>query len=139
MRRMAPFLATLVAVGLAGCGSEPAPEPSPPGVPVSVFLRDDATEAQRQAVEETLRAAPGASGITFETREQAYERFAELFQDQPELVEDVAPEMLPESFRFEMADRAAAESLATELQELPGVEEVIVMPETPLPTWLPTR
>lgn len=135
MRRMAPFLATLVAVGLAGCGSEPAPEPSPTGIAISVILRDDATEAQRQAIEERLRAAPGASGIAFTTREQAYERFKELFEDQPELVEDVAPETLPESFRFEMADRAAAESLAAELQDLPGVDEVTMLPMmTPLPT-----
>lgn len=122
----------LAVVGLVGCASQPPP---PPEVDVAVYLRGDATEAQRRAIEATLTATPGVHGVTFETREQAYERFKELFEDSPELVEAVTAEAFPETFRFTVAGRTAAETIVAELEEMPGVDEVIMLPEaTPSPT-----
>lgn len=133
MRRLVLFVAILVAVGLAGCASQP-PAPPPPEVEVAVYLGVDATEAQRRAIEATLTATPGVHGVTFETSEQAYEQFKELFEDSPELVEAVTAEAFPASFRFTVAE-TAAEPFVTELEEMPGVDEVIMLPEaTPSPT-----
>jgi cell division protein FtsX len=137
---MALFVMVLMTVGLAGCTSVPVPVPMPvpsPPVPVdvAVFLRNDVTEPQKQAIEARLHTVPSAAGVTFQTREEAYARFKETFKDSPELIATITPEALPESFRFTLADRAAAEPILAELRQLPGVDEVTMPPKaTPSPT-----
>ncbi|GIG85472.1 hypothetical protein Pen02_04080 [Plantactinospora endophytica] len=121
-------LGVLLVVGLAG--STPPPADARVSPPISVFLADDVTEPQKRAVEARLRAVPDLSELVFESREQAYARFAELFEDEPAMVEQVQPEDLPESFRFTLRDRAAfdrtvAGPLPAELRELASVDDVV--------------
>jgi len=140
-KRVAPvgaralFVVVLLAVGLAGCGSRPAPVSSPADpVKITVYLQDDVTELQKQAIEAKLRALPGAAGVTFQTGEQVYQRLKEDFKDHPNLFELTGPEDLPASFEARLASRAAAEPGLAELRRLPGVDQVDVPPPPPPPS-----
>jgi len=134
------FVVVLLAVGLAGCGSRPAPVSSPADpVNITVWLRDDVTEPQKQAIEAKLRALPGAAGVTFLTGEQVYQRLKKAFKDDPDLFELTGPEDLPASFQARLASRAAAEASSAELRQLPGVEQVQVPPPPPEPVRASSR
>ncbi|MFP5023242.1 permease-like cell division protein FtsX [Pseudonocardia phyllosphaerae] len=77
------------------------------------------------AVRSTLAGTPGVGEVTFESQEQAYTRFRELFAG--ESVADVArPQSLPATLRVTLADqRAGADNARAALQGMPGVREVI--------------
>jgi hypothetical protein len=94
-------------------------------VSASVFLRDDATDLQISAIEQELAAVPGSGSVSFESKEQAYEEFKEIFKDQPELVEGVAPDALPASFRVALEHPAAYSAVQEAMAGLPGIEEVV--------------
>src|SRR4051794_32858631 len=87
----------------------------------TVFLNQDATVAQRDGVEQRLRVMPGVTGVTFETREEAYERFKEQFKDRPDLVASTRPESLPESFHATIGDASIAEAVELVAGALDGV------------------
>ncbi|MGW4466483.1 permease-like cell division protein FtsX [Micromonospora sp. NPDC004704] len=141
MRGIRLLVVVMVVAGLVACTRVPVvlpvPVPSPSGpVPLDVvlFLHNEVTGPQKQEVEARLRALPGVTGLTFENRERAYERFKETFKDKPELAGSVRPEDLPESFRLTLPDRAVAEPILAELRQLPGVAEVTTPPTvTPSP------
>ncbi|WP_326552038.1 permease-like cell division protein FtsX [Micromonospora sp. NBC_01813] len=142
----------LVAVGLvAPIRDAPTPVPAqlaipsstPPlceGVPpdaangVAIFLSEQITGAQRDAIETALRADPRLSTVQYESRQAAYERFLELYRDpppevvlaEPDLLERVTPDQLPESFRITLADPAMYPQVGPALRELPGVDEVVI-------------
>jgi cell division protein FtsX len=123
-RRVAAVLLGLVAAGLTGCTSTVAPTPTPPDpLGLVVYLRSDVTTAQKKAIEARLRALPNLVRLSFETKEQAYQRFKEIFKDEPELVEQVQPGNLPESFQITLSG-GAAEPVIAELRRLAGVETV---------------
>ncbi|WP_422772005.1 permease-like cell division protein FtsX [Plantactinospora sp. WMMC1484] len=141
MRRSATtlVLVTLLAAGLAGCRPDPAERVNRPNGPISVFLSHDATPEQKQAVEERLRGVPDAAEVTFQDREQAYARVKDLARDDPELLDSVRPENLPESFLLTLRDRAAFDRtvdgpLLDELRAMPGVEDVSYPEDGPPPT-----
>lgn len=72
-------------------GSQPARE-----YEVRVFLDVDTTAEQKAAVQAALSSRyPGT--IRVETREEAYQRFKELYKNEPDLVEKVRPDSFPES------------------------------------------
>jgi cell division transport system permease protein len=55
-------------------------------IEVSIFLRSDVTDAQRQAIDQAISSNPLVSNKTYETREEAFNRFKELWQDSPDFV-----------------------------------------------------
>jgi cell division protein FtsX len=94
---------------------------------VTVFLDHDITAEQKGAVESALADLHPVDGVRFETRDQAWEKFREMFKDQPELIERVEAEHLPESFGLattgEVFDCAALASV----RQLPGVADTTVV------------
>lgn len=73
-------------------------------VEVTIFLTDDITDTQRQSLDSKLTNDVLVQSHVRETKEQAYERFKELFKDTPDLVENVARDALPESYRVKLKD-----------------------------------
>jgi cell division transport system permease protein len=126
----------LVVAGLAGCSlfghDEPTKEDQLQKVlddnaQFTVFLRDDATEAQRKDVEAALRALPGVTEVSFENHDEAYRRMTELFSADPTFVAGVEPEALPESFKVKATDVAAIRKIRDEgtVSKLPGVNKPV--------------
>src|SRR3712207_3602157 len=67
-------------------------------VEVSIFLKADVTQAQRDQLRAELEAMPDVEEVYFEDKQQAYERFKEQFKDSEEIVANTPPDVLPESF-----------------------------------------
>jgi cell division transport system permease protein len=73
-------------------------------VQVSIFLSDNVTEAQRQAIKTQLSSSPEVKHFIYESKSEAYARFKEQFAQQPELVQNTPADALPESFRVELVN-----------------------------------
>ncbi|MEQ3551439.1 permease-like cell division protein FtsX [Pseudonocardia nematodicida] len=73
----------------------------------------------------SLEAAPGVGAVAFESQEQAYDRFRELFAGQS--VADVArPQSLPATLRVTLTDQdGGAEAVRAVVEGQPGVRGVI--------------
>jgi cell division transport system permease protein len=93
-------------------------------VEVSVFLRDDASEAEIQTLGEKINSIPEAERSYFETRQEAFENFKTLFRDSPALIANVDPEALPQSYRIKLTDPSKFEVIRARLAGEPAVEEV---------------
>jgi cell division transport system permease protein len=93
-------------------------------IEVSVFLTADVTDAQRQAVRETLHSLPVVKHIDYESQQEAYRRYLLQFKDQPDLIAAASATALPESFRVKLVDPTQYPQVASALQGTPGVDEV---------------
>lgn len=123
--------ALLVVVQLSACtAGEPRPEDRPENLAVTVFLTTDAAEAQIKAVEDRLRSVSDITDLRFVDHAAAYEKMKTMFKDNPELVESVKPDRLPESFELKLPNRAAFERtyrgpLRADLRQLSAVDSII--------------
>lgn len=93
-------------------------------VEVSIFLKGDVTQAQRDQLRSELEAMPDVEQVYFESKAQAYERFKEQFKDTPDIVANTTPDVLPESFRVKLKDPEKFEVVASAFADRPGVENV---------------
>ncbi|NMO50939.1 ABC transporter permease [Actinoplanes sp. TBRC 11911] len=94
-------------------------------IEVSIFLRSDVTDAQRQAIDQAISSDPLVSNKTYETREEAFNRFKELWQDSPDFVKSIGPNSLPESFRVKLKDPEKYKAFADKIQGMQGIQDVI--------------
>ena len=94
-------------------------------IEVSVFLRTDVTDAQRQAIDQAITSNPLVSQKTYETRDEAFKRFQELWQDSPDFVKSVGPNSLPESFRVKLKDPEKYKTFADQMQGMQGIQDII--------------
>jgi len=94
-------------------------------IEVSIFLRTDVTDAQRQAIDQAISTNPLVKEKTYETREQAWKRFQELWQDSPDFVKSIGPNSLPESFRVKLNDPEKYKTFADQMQGMQGIQDII--------------
>jgi cell division transport system permease protein len=78
-------------------------------VEVSMFFRvgdtadtKSATQAQKDAIETQLKTDPMVESYSFETKDQALEKFKVLYASTPDMVELTRAEDLPESYRVKL-------------------------------------
>jgi cell division transport system permease protein len=100
-------------------------------VEVAVFLTEDVSSNDTACTQQPcidlrrkLEGTPGVESVVLETRDQAYARFKEIFQAQPELVELARPQALPASFRVKLTDPARFPVIEQEFTGQPGVLSV---------------
>ena len=67
-----------------------------------------------------LKADPLVKESIYETKEQAYERFKEMYEDAPDLVNAVKPDQLPESFRVKLNDPEQYEEIYDQYKDTRG-------------------
>ncbi|GAA0464424.1 hypothetical protein Aca07nite_26260 [Actinoplanes capillaceus] len=136
MRILKILFAMVIAVtSIAGCGlfeesaEEKLERTLDETASFSVFLNDDATEQQKADVRARLEKQPGITEITFEDKAAAYQKFKKLWADDPEFVDQVSEDSLPESFRMRTKDAATSREIrdgpaGDELEAMPGVRQV---------------
>jgi cell division transport system permease protein len=93
-------------------------------VEVAVFLLDDISRDQRLRLNEKIATMPEVDTVVYESKDEAYRNFKELFANQPELWQNVGPDALPASFRVKLADPEKFEVIAARLAGEPGIEEI---------------
>jgi cell division transport system permease protein len=93
-------------------------------VEVSIFLQEGISEGQRSRLETELRTHPVVEDVIYESKQDAYEHFQEIFRDNPNLLEGVTPEILPASFRVKLVDPEEFAVVESAFAGYPGVDVV---------------
>jgi len=108
-------------------------------VQVSIFLCSEGSEATtcaagpaNEAVREQIASdleSPAlqtyVKEVFYESKDEAYQRFLEQFEDTPAITENVTPEQMPESYRVELQDPEKYKVVSQFFTGREGVEEVV--------------
>lgn len=82
------------------------------------------TAEQRDQLNKDLHATPQVQTVFYESTADAYKRFKEQFKDSPDLVNNVSPDALPESYRVKLKNPENFQIVASAFQDRPGVDTV---------------
>jgi len=93
-------------------------------VEVSIFLLDAISDPQRESLERDLLANPVVDEVLYESKEQAFEHFKEIFANDPDVLATVTPEVLPASLRVKLTDPTQFAVIQSQFATYPGVDEV---------------
>jgi cell division transport system permease protein len=112
-------------------------------VEVAVYLQDTVSQSQVQHLMGILRGVPAVDpeGVSYESKDQAYARFKQLFANQTAMLQNVSPDALPASIRVKLdqpdqfeevsAALGCTETSAGTLQcTQPGIDKVVDQRET---------
>jgi cell division transport system permease protein len=94
-------------------------------VEVAVYLTDPVNPDTVNSLTETLNELPAVAGVDFESKQEACDRFRELFANQPALVNNVDCDALPASLRVKLDDPEQYEQVEAVLQGQPGVDRIV--------------
>jgi len=64
------------------------------------------------------------TSVAYESQQQAYARFKEIFKSQPELVQSISASSLPSSFLIKLSDQSVRGAITTKLESQTGVNAV---------------
>jgi cell division transport system permease protein len=91
---------------------------------VVVYLNQDIDQATTDQINAELKESDLVAEVQYESKEEAYKRFKDTFEDTPDLVESVDAEALPPAFRVKMKDIADAPELIKQFEGREGVFQV---------------
>jgi cell division transport system permease protein len=95
-------------------------------VEVTVFLK---VTGVTQPQKDTLSAAIGSDdlvqSVTFETKDQAYQRFIQLYRNAPDLIAQTRADSLPESYRVKLKDPNTFQEFKDKYASYAGVDTII--------------
>ncbi|MEV6515415.1 permease-like cell division protein FtsX [Micromonospora chalcea] len=94
-------------------------------VEVSIFLKTDATKEQVDALGQQLGQDPLVKDSTYVDKEQAYERFQQMYADAPDLVSAVKPDQLPESYRVKLNDPEQYKAIYDKYKTAEGIDTIV--------------
>ena len=95
-------------------------------VEVSIFLRNDITQDQQDALKGELANDPLVKQpVTFETKDQAYEKFKVQFKDAPDLIKATKPDSLPASFRVQLKNPQQYQQIYDNYKGKDGIDEIV--------------
>ncbi|MDQ2677973.1 MAG: ABC transporter permease [Actinomycetota bacterium] len=95
-------------------------------VQLFVYMNPTATDEQIDSVSRNLDENPQVDTVDFLDREATYAEFQRLFEDQPDFVDAIEAEDLPQSFRVKPSstDADVVASVGKEFEDLAGVLRV---------------
>ncbi|MER5457994.1 permease-like cell division protein FtsX [Micromonospora sp. NPDC002389] len=94
-------------------------------IEVSIFLEADVTDEQRTAIAGQLEGDPLISQVTYVNKDEAFQRFQEMFRDSPDLLSAVKADQLPESYRLRLVDPEQYRTIADQYTGTAGVDQVV--------------
>jgi cell division transport system permease protein len=93
-------------------------------VEVSVYLKEGVSEEEKTALHQKIQDIPEVEAVFYESQEEAWARFQELFRDQDELLASSSPEAMPESFRIKLQNPEDFPVISARLAGEPAIEEI---------------
>ena len=95
-------------------------------VQMFVYMNPGATADQIDSVNKSLESNPQVESVKFLDKDKTYAEFKRLFADQPDFVESINPEELPQSFRVKptSTDADVVSAVGTEFENMTGVYRV---------------
>ena len=95
---------------------------------LSVFLRDEVSAEDREAIEQAVASGPLIASHEYVSKSEALARFKQTFDSMASAVDDLGDNPLPASFEVRLTSAAASgdavEGLVAELRGKPGVADV---------------
>jgi cell division transport system permease protein len=87
-------------------------------------MKVDASDEQVTAVRDLLDASSDVESFSFDDRDAAYQEFSRIFSCNPDLVDSISPQDLPESFRIVAAAPETVAALRAALIGEVGVDSI---------------
>jgi cell division transport system permease protein len=85
-----------------------------------------ATPQERAQIMHHLQALPQVEHVFYESQQQAYQRFKQEFSNQPNFVQAVAPDEIPDSFRVKLRNAATDYAIvAGTLRDERGIDQIM--------------
>jgi cell division transport system permease protein len=94
-------------------------------IEVSIFLRDDVTDAQKQAVDSAIAGNPLVESKQYESKEEAFKKFQVIWRDSPDFIKSVTPDSLPESYRVKLKDPEQYATFADQMRGMQGIQDIV--------------
>lgn len=94
-------------------------------IEVSVFLKTDVPAEQRDSLQAKLQGDPLVKEVIYVDKEEAYERFQQMYADAPDLVKAVQADVLPESFRLKLNDPQQYRTIYDQYKDDAAVDEIV--------------
>lgn len=98
-------------------------------VKLEAFMNVRATDQQIDDVQAALESDPDVKSFRFLDKDAAFEEFKRIFQDQPDLIENINPQSLPTSFRIVPDQAELVPAIQRRFEVLSGVDEVVTPEE----------
>ncbi|WP_160677719.1 permease-like cell division protein FtsX [Clostridium sp. C8-1-8] len=126
---MATVLATLFVFGvfmLAALNVNNAVNSVESKIQIQVYLNKDITLTDERDIEVKLRAVNGVKDVTFESKEEALEKFKKQLKDNASLLEgyDTKTNPLPDSYMVEIDKPENTQKVINEVKGMKGIEEI---------------
>jgi cell division transport system permease protein len=94
-------------------------------VEVSVYLQDTISLPQQNNLQQKIQNMPQVAFVHYESKAEAYQRFREIFKNQPALINNVSPDALPASFRVKLKDPHQFLAVAQQLAGEAGIDKIV--------------
>ena len=93
-------------------------------VEVSAYFRDNAQPSEIEGITRDVEAMPEVEEVFFVSKEQAFEEYKKIYEDQPEFFENLPEDSLPASLRIKLTDAQYADQVKGAIDGAPGVDDV---------------
>jgi cell division transport system permease protein len=91
-----------------------------------------ATQAEKDALRQRLEAMPQVQAVQYESQAEEYQVFRAEFASEPDLVNDVPADGIPDSFKITLRNpRRDYRAVASAINGAPGVDSVVNGTDTP--------
>ncbi|GAB3799493.1 permease-like cell division protein FtsX [Micromonospora zhanjiangensis] len=94
-------------------------------VQVAIFLSKEVTDAQRTSLDAALKSDPLVSKVIYESKDDAYKNFKEMWRDAPDLVNAIKPDTLPESYRVKLKNPEEYQQIKDKYKNTEGIDEIV--------------
>jgi cell division transport system permease protein len=94
-------------------------------VQVSIFLSNSITDDERTELGDELRADPLVKSVVFESRHEAYQKFAQNFAEAPDLVRSTKEDALPESYRVKLKDVNQYQAIYDKYHDKTYIDDIV--------------
>ena len=107
-------------------------------VQMFVYMNPGATAEQIDSVNKNLESNPQVESVKFLDKEKTYAEFKRLFADQPDFVESINPEELPQSFRVKptSTDADVVSAVGTEFENAEEYARQVQKSLSTLNSWV---
>ncbi len=99
------------------------------GVHVIVFLKDDVPLETQLGLQSEIESWDEVQETSYCDKQCAFEEFSQMFADQPAILEDVDPSILPASIRIKLKDVSTYKDVTFRLIDNPAVRKVVTAGE----------
>lgn len=97
-------------------------------VEITAFFPEGVSEETVESTQSTIEGYPEVEEVTYVSKEEARDRFQEMFSETPDLYEGLPSDALPDSLEIQLTDSDVSETVASKL-EAEGTFEDLSYPQ----------